>query len=81
MSEQAIVLARVGAMAPFVTFLDEIGAPCERLLETERLSPDLLTDPGALFPLRQGLRFIDAAARSQGIEDLGLIVGRRTGIR
>lgn len=80
MSAQAIVLARACALAPFITFLGELGAPCERLLETERLAPDLTDDTGALFPLRQGLRFIDAAARSQGIDDLGLIVGRRTGI-
>lgn len=80
MSGQAIVLARVGALAPFISFLDAIGAPCERLLETERLAPDLMDDPNALFPLRQGLRFIDAAARSQGINDLGLIVGRRSSI-
>lgn len=80
MSEQAIVLARACALAPFLAFLDAIGAPYERLLETEHLSPDLADDLGALFPLRQGLQFIDAAARSQGIDDLGLIVGRRTGI-
>ncbi len=78
MPERPIVIARVGAIAPFVTFLGKIGSPCERLLETARLAPDLLTDPGALFPLRQGLRFIDAAAQSQGIQDLGLIVGQRT---
>lgn len=80
MPAQAILLARVGALAPFISFLDAIGAPCERLLETERLAPDLMEDPNALFPLRQGLRFIDAAARSQGINDLGVIVGRRSSI-
>lgn len=78
MSAQAIVLARAGALAPFITFLATIGAPCERLLETEHLAPDLMGNPRALFPLRQGLRFIDGAARSQGVDDLGLIVGRRS---
>ena len=80
MSVQAVVLARSGALAPFITFLGEIGAPCERLLEAEHLAPDLLDDPSALFPLRQGLRFIDAAAYGQGIDDLGTIVGQRSRI-
>ncbi len=80
MPAEAITLARAGALAPFVDFLEELGAPCGRLLEGARLSPDLLADPSALFPLRQGMYFVDAAAHSQGIDDLGLIVGRRTGI-
>jgi AraC-like DNA-binding protein len=80
MTIHAIPLVRAGALAPFVDFLDEVGAPCDRLLEGVHLSPEMLTDPFALFPLRQGFRFVDAAAHSQGIEDLGLIVGRRTGI-
>ncbi|MBL8659724.1 MAG: AraC family transcriptional regulator ligand-binding domain-containing protein [Rhodospirillales bacterium] len=80
MPGQAITLARAGALAPFVDFLDEVGAPYGRFLESARLSPDLFADPSALFPLRQGMRFIDAAAHSQGIDDIGLVVGRRTGI-
>jgi AraC-like DNA-binding protein len=33
-----------------------------------------------LFPLQLGLRFVEAAARREGIKDLGLTVGRRTRI-
>lgn len=80
MPGQAITLARAGVLAPFVDFLDEVGAPYGRFLESARLSPELLADPSALFPLRQGMRFIDAAAHSQGIDDIGLVVGGRTGI-
>ncbi len=76
----AIPLARSGAILPFVGFLDDIGAPGERLLENVGLSPVILARQDALFPLNQGLRFLDAAVRSEGIKDLGLIVGRRTRI-
>lgn len=74
----AIPLARSEGIVPFVTFLDEIGAPTERLLTQARLSPDALDRPGALFPLHQGMRFLDDAARKQGISNIGLVVGRQT---
>lgn len=76
----AIPLARSEGIVPFVTFLEDIGAPAERLLAQANLSPDVLGRPGALFPLHQGLRFVDAAVRKEGINDLGLIVGQRTRI-
>ncbi len=80
MRQQAIPLARTGVLLPFVRFLDDIGAPVERLMESSRLSPQLLSRPEALFPLRQGLSFIDHAAHSQGVENLGLVVGQQTRI-
>lgn len=76
----AIPLVRTGALLPFVRFLDEIGAPCERLLEAARLSPHVVHRPDALFPLHQGLKFIDHAALSQGVENLGMLVGQQTRI-
>lgn len=76
----AIPLVRTGALLPFVRFLDEIGAPCERLLETARLSPHIVQRPDAVFPLHQGLRFVDHAAHSQGVENLGMLVGQQTRI-
>ncbi len=80
MSQRAIPLARTGVLLPFVRFLDDIGAPVEPLMENARLSPQLLGWPEAVFPLHQGLEFIEAAANSQGVENLGLIVGQRTRI-
>lgn len=74
----AIPLVRTGVLLPFVRFLDEIGAPCERLLETARLSPHIVHRPDALLPLHQGLKFLDHAARSQGVENLGMLVGQQT---
>lgn len=80
MSAGAIPLARTGVLLPFVQFLDDIGAPVERLMERARLSPQLLGRPEALFPLHQGLMLTASAADSQGIENLGFLVGQRTGI-
>jgi AraC-like DNA-binding protein len=77
---KAIPLARSEGINPFVGFLEEIGAPVERLLTQAHLSPDTLSRPRTLFPLHLGLRFVEAAARREGIKDLGLIVGRRTRI-
>lgn len=73
-------MARSEGIVPFVTFLEDIGAPAERLLAEAHLSRDVVGRPRSLFPLHQGLRFVDAAVRKEGIKDLGLIVGRRTRI-
>lgn len=73
-------MARCEGVSPFVGFLEEIGAPVERLLAQSHLSPDAISRPGALIPLHLGLRFVEAAVRREGIKDLGLIVGRRTRI-
>lgn len=80
MTAKAVPLARTGALEPFVRFLDDIGAPVERLLEQSRLSPQLLSRPEALFALHQGLSFLDRSARSEDIPHLGLLVGQQTRI-
>lgn len=80
MAAKAIPLARTGALAPFVRFLDAIGAPTERLLEQSRLSPQALSSPKGLFALHQGLNFLDQSARSEGLPHFGLIVGQQTRI-
>jgi AraC-like DNA-binding protein len=76
-----IPLVRASAILPFVHFLDGIGAPVERLMEDARLSPRILEQPERLHPLHQGLDFVDRAARREGIEHLGLVVGERTSLR
>jgi AraC-like DNA-binding protein len=68
---------RANAFAPFVSFLNTIGAPVDRLLRQARLSQMLLHDPEALIPVILGYRFIEMAAREERMEDLGVVVGQR----
>lgn len=68
---------RVNAVAPFVGFLGEMGAPVKRLLGEARIPESLLHDPEALVPVWAGYRFLERAARQERIGDLGVIVGRR----
>jgi len=67
---------RANAFAPFVSFLNTIGAPVDRLLRQARLSQMPLHDPEALIPVILGYRFIEMAAREEKMEDLGIIVGQ-----
>lgn len=73
-----IPLLRVCAFLPFVEFLRSLGAPVERLLSTAKLPDWMLDDPEVLMPLHPALMFIERAARREGLESLGLIVGQRT---
>jgi len=77
---KGVPLIRVSAAAPFVRFLREMGAPIDRLLDNVGLAAATLSRPEVLLPAHQVLAFIDAAARAQGLEHLGLIVGQRTSI-
>lgn len=78
MTEGPIPLVRSGLVTPFLQFLDEIGAPCERRLEEAHLSPHFMARQDTLVPLHQALAFIDRAAVQEGVPYLGLLVGQRT---
>lgn len=71
-------LTRAGGLRPLLEFLDEIGAPVQRLLREARLAPDLIDDADALIPVQFVRRFVELAASSQGIEHLGAVVAGRT---
>jgi AraC-like DNA-binding protein len=77
----AIPLVRASASLPILDLLAEIGAPGESLWERSGLSPQALQQPDALVPLRLASEFHEAAARGQGIDDLGFVAGRRSGLR
>jgi len=72
-----IPLVRVNAILPFVTFLQEIGSPVQRLMTAAKLPMAVCDHPEALIPLHQGCQFLELAARSQGIELFGLYAGQR----
>src|SRR5262245_42137822 len=77
-TEDSIPLVRTSALLPFVGFLERIGAPVERRMAEVTLPDQALSDPESLIPLNQGLLFLDGIARSEGLKDLGVVVGRET---
>jgi AraC-like DNA-binding protein len=77
---KGVPLIRANALIPFVSFLDEIGARVDPLLTRARLPEAILAQPEGLIPVHQACRFVADAARREGIEDLGFVVGRRMSI-
>jgi len=56
-------------------FLERIGAPVEPLFERVKLSPRTRECPESLVTFSAVARLLEEAARTQGIEDLGLRIG------
>ena len=71
-------LTRVSGILPFVLFLRHIGAPVARFLSHAKIPDSLLDQPNAALPLHQAYIFAESAARSEGIENFGLVVGQHT---
>jgi AraC-like DNA-binding protein len=69
---------RASTVWPFVRFLNEIGAPTDRLLSLARIPPDLLEDAEALVPLPLAYRFLELAAGREGGTRLATAVASRT---
>jgi len=57
--------------------LDDVGAPTERFARQASLPLDLLDNPDALVPLHFAHKFVELAAHSEGIENLGMLAGQR----
>jgi AraC-like DNA-binding protein len=74
---KGVPLIRASALIPFVSFLEEIGARVDPILARARLPEAILAQPEALIPVHQACRFVADAARREGIDDLGFVVGRR----
>lgn len=75
---KSIPLIRVNTFSPFLTFLERLGSPVERWLEEVKLSSLALDDPESLLPRHLAFSFLQKAAQAEGIENLGLLVGRET---
>lgn len=69
-------LTRCQFVVPFTQILDTLGGPTESLLERHTLP----VNPGGCIddyvPIRNVLRFAEAARRTQGISDFGFVVAR-----
>jgi AraC-like DNA-binding protein len=72
-----IPLTRGQFLLPFVSILDDIGAPTEMLLERSRLPSSLAEKSELYLPLLPALRFVETAQRTQGIEDFGFLAAQR----
>lgn len=68
----AIPLVRAAALRTATSILERNGAPVEHLLEKAKLSPRALEHAESLVPFLAAARFVELAARAEGIEDLGL---------
>ena len=73
-----VPLVHASALAPSVSFLTEIGTPMESLLARVGLPAGALTEPDALIPMHQVCLLVETAARAEGLEHLGFLIGQRT---
>jgi AraC-like DNA-binding protein len=77
----AIPLIRSCALQAFISYLDQIGTPTEKLLQRSLLPLFALEDPYAFLPRHQVFAFLDEVARREGIENLGWLVGEQTDLK
>lgn len=75
-----IPLVRASVIKGFVTFLEEMDSPVRCLLARAKLPPSALSSPESLLPFKQVVQFYADAARNEGEEQFGLLVGQRTQI-
>lgn len=75
--DSRVVLTRAGGLRPLLDQLGEIGAPTGQMLGLAGLSPELVDDPNTFIPLHQVHRFVEIAAATQGLDDLGARVACR----
>lgn len=79
-ADVTVPFTRMVVVLPVVRFLDKLGAPFETYMSKAGISPSLLDTPEAPVPSYLASRFADIAARREGVEDLGLIVGNKVNV-
>lgn len=73
---QRIPLTRACVLTPAVAFLERTGAPVRRLLTHVGLPEWTPHDAEGLLPTAAAIRFLDHAARAEGIAALGMVAGQ-----
>jgi AraC-like DNA-binding protein len=73
-----VPFARASALAPFIDFLETIGAPTPHLLVKAQISSAQLDDPEALLPIFSIYRFIELASQQEKNRDFSALVGEQT---
>jgi AraC-like DNA-binding protein len=80
-TSQTIHFSQAGLMFPVVSYLQDQGVPIDKYLQEAAIPPDLLENQTAPLPRNLIFRFINAACDGEGIEDIGLLVGRATSLQ
>jgi AraC-like DNA-binding protein len=75
-----VPLTRASILHPVMSFLERAGAPVERLLAEAGLPASVLTDPEVLIPTSSTARLFALAARTGGLEDVGVRAGQEAPI-
>jgi AraC-like DNA-binding protein len=75
--QSPVPFGRAGGLAPLIRLLHAMGAPVQALLANAGIPAALLDDPENLIPVHLVYRFAEAAASSQGLPDLGVLLGAR----
>ena len=75
---RGVPLTHASAFVPFVGFLSEMGIAVDPLLANAGLSAAALSEPDSLIPVHQMCAFLDKAARTEGLDQMGFLVGQRT---
>lgn len=76
-----IPLVRANIIAGFVQRLENYGAPVDRLLSETKLPALKFQNSELLFPLKQVFEFYERAARAEGCDNVGFLVGQQTQIK
>lgn len=69
-----ITVVKASHLQPFISFLDEVGAPLERLLNQVSLHADYFSQNENLIAEAPFWALLENAAHSQGIKDIGFQV-------
>jgi len=73
-------LTRAGIIVPIVGVLERVGAPVDMLLMRAGVPMRARADPEMLIPTASTARLLAEGARSQGIDNLGLLAGQQARI-
>ena len=71
-----IPMTRLSIISPTIQFLEDIGTPTQQHLTRTNIPLEALEKPETLIPLSMAMGFLDQAARSEGIENLGIAMGK-----
>jgi len=80
-NKQTIRFTRAAVVQPFVTYLENNSVPTEKYLLQVGLTPAMLDDPATPIPTSLVFEFLNTACQAEGIEDIGLLVGRATSLQ
>jgi AraC-like DNA-binding protein len=75
-----VSLVRAAPVVEIARVLTRSGVPTERLADRVGIPRDALRDPEFLLPLHLSGVFVEAAARGEGVEDLGFRASEQSGI-